>query len=89
MAGIIDPDCDVAQICRETAMKVQQITEAGRRLCNVARAALPFHDFCQNRNTRGAAHSSRWRSSRSVRFRGCFQKFTKLAFASHQETAAV
>ena len=27
MAGIIDPDCDVAQICRDTAMRVQQITE--------------------------------------------------------------
>ncbi|CAE7262250.1 cnnm4 [Symbiodinium natans] len=27
MAGIIDPDCDVAQICRDTAMHVQQITE--------------------------------------------------------------
>lgn len=23
MAGIVDPDCDVAQICRETAMHVQ------------------------------------------------------------------
>ena len=27
MAGIVDPDCDVAQICRETAMHVQEITE--------------------------------------------------------------
>lgn len=27
LAGIVDPDCDVAQICRETAMHVQEITE--------------------------------------------------------------
>ena len=27
LAGIVDPDCDVAQICRETAMQVQEITE--------------------------------------------------------------
>ena len=27
LAGIVDPDCDIAQICRETAMHVQDITE--------------------------------------------------------------
>jgi len=33
MAGIIDPDCDVAQICRDTAMRVQQITEDNTGRC--------------------------------------------------------
>jgi len=33
LAGIIDPDCDVAQICRETAMHVQEITEEHTGRC--------------------------------------------------------
>eukprot|EP00931_Biecheleriopsis_adriatica_P113146 TRINITY_DN880_c0_g1_i1.p1 TRINITY_DN880_c0_g1~~TRINITY_DN880_c0_g1_i1.p1 ORF type:complete len:462 (+),score=73.75 TRINITY_DN880_c0_g1_i1:29-1387(+) len=39
-AGIIDPDCDVAQICREVAINVQEITEEHTGRCPLIRVEV-------------------------------------------------